>query len=248
MSTTPVQSAEDIQYTKKARHGHGKDVVDEHNIRQVAGCLPIDPLNQRFLLVSSRKNPGAWVIPKGGWEEDETQEHAALRETWEEAGVKGKITRHIGVFAERNKKGIKAHHWIYELEISEVVKKFPEKKKRERRWFTFDEALIATKAAYLHDAIRLSSLNPAVHQEAEKQNGAQQQQPLQQQPPQQQPMTTTPRPSQDPQDFTKQQMTAPPPQQQQENVSGLPPSPPSTEGKKGFGAQLKSLLNPKKLG
>lgn len=62
MSTTPVQSAEDIQYTKKARHGHGKDVVDEHNIRQVAGCLPIDPLNQRFLLVSSRKNPGAWVI------------------------------------------------------------------------------------------------------------------------------------------------------------------------------------------
>ncbi|KAI7879444.1 hypothetical protein K492DRAFT_217074 [Lichtheimia hyalospora FSU 10163] len=129
MNTTPVQSAEDLEYTKKARHGHGKDVVDEHNIRQVAGCLPIDPLNQRFLLVSSRKNPGAWVIPKGGWEEDETQEHAALRETWEEAGVKGKITRHIGVFAERNKKGIKAHHWIYELEINEVVKKFPEKKK-----------------------------------------------------------------------------------------------------------------------
>lgn len=62
MSTGPIQSAEDLEYTKKARHGHGKDVVDEHNIRQVAGCLPIDPLNQRFLLVSSRKNPGAWVI------------------------------------------------------------------------------------------------------------------------------------------------------------------------------------------
>lgn len=52
----------EIEYTKKARHGHGQDVVDENNIRQVAGCLPIDPVNKRFLLVSSRKRPGAWVI------------------------------------------------------------------------------------------------------------------------------------------------------------------------------------------
>ncbi|ORY99966.1 NUDIX hydrolase domain-like protein [Syncephalastrum racemosum] len=156
-------SPTEIEYTKKARHGHAKDVVDDTGIRQVAGCLPIDPINKRFLLVSSRKNPGAWVIPKGGWEADETQEHAALRETWEEAGIKGEITRHIGVFAERNKRGIKAKHWIYELEIREVVKKFPEKKKRERRWFTYDEALLATRAAYLRDAIRLSSLNPEVH-------------------------------------------------------------------------------------
>lgn len=52
----------EIEYTKKARHGHAKDVVDDSGIRQVAGCLPIDPVNKRFLLVSSRKNPGAWVI------------------------------------------------------------------------------------------------------------------------------------------------------------------------------------------
>lgn len=59
--TTPPPETQ-IEYTKKARHGHGQDVVDENNIRQVAGCLPIDPVNKRFLLVSSRKNPGAWVI------------------------------------------------------------------------------------------------------------------------------------------------------------------------------------------
>lgn len=57
-----------------------------------------------------------------------------MRETWEEAGVKGVITRHIGVFAEKAKTGVKAHHWIYEMEIKEVTKKFPEQKKRERRW------------------------------------------------------------------------------------------------------------------
>lgn len=51
-----------IKYSKKARHGHGKDVTDVHNIRQVAGCLPIDPVSRRFLLISSSKNPSAWVI------------------------------------------------------------------------------------------------------------------------------------------------------------------------------------------
>ena len=58
----PVQRADDLEYTKKARHGHGKDVTDTSGVRQVAGCLPIDPVNRRFLLVSSRKKPGAWVI------------------------------------------------------------------------------------------------------------------------------------------------------------------------------------------
>ncbi|KAL0077773.1 NUDIX hydrolase domain-like protein [Phycomyces blakesleeanus] len=123
-----------IKYKKNARHGHGKDVVDDNEIRQVAGCLPIDPINKRILLISSRKTENAWVIPKGGWEEDETQEHAAMRETWEEAGIKGVIVRHLGVFAEMKKKKAKAHHWIYELHIQKVTKKFPEKKKRERRW------------------------------------------------------------------------------------------------------------------
>jgi hypothetical protein len=51
-----------VKYTKKARHGHGKDVMDIHNIRQVAGCLPIDPISKRCLLISSSKNPNVWVI------------------------------------------------------------------------------------------------------------------------------------------------------------------------------------------
>ncbi|KAG0746913.1 hypothetical protein G6F57_007261 [Rhizopus arrhizus] len=159
-------------YTKKSRHGHGKDVVDENDVRQVAGCVPIDVQNQRVLLISSRKNKDAWVLPKGGWEQDETQQHAAQRETWEEAGIKGTIVRQLGVFEERTnkKRRLKAHHWIFEMHIEEVVKKFPERKKRERRWFTLQEALIATKThRYLQEALLQSSLNPAVAaQQAEK--------------------------------------------------------------------------------
>lgn len=42
------------------------------------------------LLITSRGGKG-WVIPKGGWEDDETVEAAAKRETVEEAGVRGSI-------------------------------------------------------------------------------------------------------------------------------------------------------------
>ncbi|SAL95229.1 hypothetical protein [Absidia glauca] len=151
-----------IEYTNKARHGHGNDMVDDNNVRQVAGCLPIDPVKQKVLLItSSNKNNDNWVLPKGGWEDNESQVHAALRETWEEAGIKGKITKTLGIFEEANKRKVKAHHWIFEMEIQEVCKKFPEKKKRERRWYTYDEALIVVKGQYLKDALMLSSLNPA---------------------------------------------------------------------------------------
>ena len=50
----------------------------------MAGCVPVDRRNRRVLLVASSKHDGEWVLPKGGWENDETQEEAAARETWEE--------------------------------------------------------------------------------------------------------------------------------------------------------------------
>ncbi|KAI8971911.1 NUDIX hydrolase domain-like protein [Mycotypha africana] len=165
--TPPLEEGiqhEFIDYSKKAkRHGHHQDVKDENDIRQVAGCLPLDLPNRRVLLITSRKKKNAWVLPKGGWEQDETQQHAAQRETWEEAGVKGRITRQLGVFEERTKgkNKLKAHHWIFEMHIDEVVKKWPERKKRDRRWFTFQEALIATrKHRYIQEALMHSSLNP----------------------------------------------------------------------------------------
>ncbi|KAI8581987.1 hypothetical protein K450DRAFT_230249 [Umbelopsis ramanniana AG] len=160
-----------MQYAEEAREGRQNQVYDEDNVRQVAGCIPIDPRTNRVLLITSSKHEGVWVLhlycfckqPKGGWENDETQAQAAARETWEEAGVRGTITRQIGTFVETTKKGsAKAHHCIFEMHINEIMKKWPEKKKRERRWFTFDEALVVTASKpYMQEALRSSSLNPA---------------------------------------------------------------------------------------
>jgi 8-oxo-dGTP pyrophosphatase MutT (NUDIX family) len=60
----------------------------EPNCRLTTGCIPIFP-DGRVLLISSTKSSNVFVLPKGGWEQDESLPLSALRETLEEAGVTG---------------------------------------------------------------------------------------------------------------------------------------------------------------
>jgi 8-oxo-dGTP pyrophosphatase MutT (NUDIX family) len=45
----------------------------------------------RYLVVTARRKPQEWVLPKGHIEHDETPEHAAVREVYEESGVSAAI-------------------------------------------------------------------------------------------------------------------------------------------------------------
>uniref|UniRef100_A0A7S3JW43 Nudix hydrolase domain-containing protein n=1 Tax=Aureoumbra lagunensis TaxID=44058 RepID=A0A7S3JW43_9STRA len=56
---------------------------------------------EEILLVSSRKNPGIWILPSGTVEKGETTPDAALREVNEEAGVVCSIQRKIGKFSDQ---------------------------------------------------------------------------------------------------------------------------------------------------
>lgn len=51
---------------------------------------------KEFLLVSAKKFPFIWVLPKGHIEKSETEEQAAVREVKEESGMKVSIIRKIG--------------------------------------------------------------------------------------------------------------------------------------------------------
>jgi len=53
----------------------------------VVGCIPVLK-NGNILMVSASKK-AEWILPKGGWELDESMEESAIRETFEEAGVIG---------------------------------------------------------------------------------------------------------------------------------------------------------------
>lgn len=56
--------------------------------RLTTGTVPI--MNDgRILFISANGKP-EWILPKGGWEKDETEVESALRETFEEAGIIGR--------------------------------------------------------------------------------------------------------------------------------------------------------------
>lgn len=63
------------------------DPTSQRLYRMTTGCVPIVE-GGKVLFVSSSRKP-EWILPKGGWENDEGLEESAIRETFEEAGVLG---------------------------------------------------------------------------------------------------------------------------------------------------------------
>ena len=65
------------------------DTDSQQRIRLVTGCVPILKDGRILLVSASRK--AEWILPKGGWELDETMEESAVRESYEEAGILGTL-------------------------------------------------------------------------------------------------------------------------------------------------------------
>ena len=65
------------------------DGTTHETVRLVTGCVPILKTGQVLFVSSSRQSE--WILPKGGWEQDEALEESAIRECFEEAGVLGTL-------------------------------------------------------------------------------------------------------------------------------------------------------------
>jgi len=107
------------------------------------------------------------VLPKGGWETDEpTQEEAAKREAWEEAGVVVKVQRDLGNIPEQRKveqltaQAPKASYHFFEATVSEEKQEWPEMHKRRRKWMGYNEAVGLLKdRPELREALNRSSVD-----------------------------------------------------------------------------------------
>ena len=119
--------------------------------RLVAGVVPLNSAKTHVLLIQSTQRKG-WVLPKGGWELDESCTEAAQREAWEEAGIVCNVDYDLGTIREsrppkhHTKDAPKALYQFYEVTVTREEDDWPEKHKRSRQWASYSEAAEALKA------------------------------------------------------------------------------------------------------
>jgi 8-oxo-dGTP pyrophosphatase MutT (NUDIX family) len=112
------------------------------------------------LLITSRETK-RWVIPKG-WPMDGMLDHeAAAQEAFEEAGIKGRINeKSIGGYAYQKKKKsgalLDCVVMVYPLEVAKLLRTWPEKAQRKRKWFKPQKAATLVKEDGLKAVIEAS--------------------------------------------------------------------------------------------
>jgi len=91
-----------------------------------------------ILLVRAKRDPSAWIFPKGHIEPGETARATAVRETREEAGVQGEAIGEVGDPQEFEWAG----RW-YRVQyfLIQMTSESDETDGRAKAWFSFDEAL-----------------------------------------------------------------------------------------------------------
>lgn len=143
----------------------------EDGCRLVAGCIPYkyrdsgessDENSERIvevLMINTPSGPGL-LFPKGGWENDETVEEAAVREAIEEAGVRGDLMDFLGDYDFRSKthqdefcpEGL-CRASMFALLVNEELESWPEQSTRSRTWLTVPEAAENCRHAWMREAL-----------------------------------------------------------------------------------------------
>lgn len=106
-------------------------------------CYRVKKDKLQFCLITSRGS-GRWIVPKGWPMDGETPMDAAATEALEEAGLKGKVkNRPVGVFSYykvRSEDELPCIAVVYPLNVKKVLKTWPEKSERERKWVSRKKA------------------------------------------------------------------------------------------------------------
>ncbi|KAH9680213.1 hypothetical protein WN944_023939 [Citrus x changshan-huyou] len=150
----------------------------EAGCRLVAGCIPFKYRNRNceegdgdgdgdgrsekiveVLMINSTSGPGL-LFPKGGWENDETVEEAALREALEEAGVRGHLKEFLGYYDFKSKtlqdefspEGL-CKAAMFALLVKEELESWPEQSTRQRSWLTVPEAIECCRHPWMQEAL-----------------------------------------------------------------------------------------------
>ncbi|KAK1315668.1 hypothetical protein QJS10_CPA05g00862 [Acorus calamus] len=146
----------------------------QDGFRLVAGCIPfkydeycgVISKEVKVLMINSPSGPGL-LFPKGGWENDETKEEAALREAVEEAGVRGELKEFLGYYEFKSKTHVdefspegRCKAAMFALLVEEVLSSWPEQDTRhQRQWVSMTEAAeqLQSRHAWMKEALEVFS-------------------------------------------------------------------------------------------
>ncbi|XP_042326621.1 diphosphoinositol polyphosphate phosphohydrolase 2 isoform X1 [Sceloporus undulatus] len=115
---------------------------DREGFKKRAACLCFrSEREDEVLLVSSSRYPDQWIVPGGGMEPEEEPGGAAVREVYEEAGVKGKLGRLLGIFEQNQDR--KHRTYVYVLTVTEILEDWEDSVNigRKREWFKVEDAI-----------------------------------------------------------------------------------------------------------
>ncbi|SMP25255.1 NUDIX hydrolase [Shimia sagamensis] len=113
---------------------------------QVAALCTREKMGATEVLLITSRDTGRWVLPKGWPINGLDAPGAALREAWEEAGVKEANinSEPVGIYgyAKRLDGGLEVpvDVTVFETEVKQLVDDFPEAEERTRKWVPAQEA------------------------------------------------------------------------------------------------------------
>ena len=138
-------------------------------VKEQIAALPVR-LNKngkpRVLLVTSRETR-RWVMPKGWPMDGKKPWRAAEIEAMEEAGVVGKISKlPVGEYGYKKRRyrntsrSVNCNVTLYPMRVEKVLKNWPERNERQRKWFSLKQAAALVKEPALTEILREIRKNP----------------------------------------------------------------------------------------
>jgi 8-oxo-dGTP pyrophosphatase MutT (NUDIX family) len=102
-------------------------------------CYRLDRKGQAEILLITSRETGRWVLPKGWPMPGLTGPKCALREAYEEAGVKGEVGRvPVGIYAYRKVMPTQEERecivTVYPVHVRALADRYPEQGQRSRTW------------------------------------------------------------------------------------------------------------------